>query len=591
MDDYGVSRVRSDGLEEAEQRLTMFQVPHRLPLGAERAHMSHTEYARRAAPALRDAFQHEQAVQDIITKQAQNRNGGEKVAAVAFGRDANAFAHRDMWGVDRVRNLDPHAGRDNQSSITFADDVSAPPSHDPSSRAYVKGQMPRAQHGRRGGAPKLIPSSAILNADVNATWTVDRDQRLTLASDPKILAKAAENAVDNARMCDENRYNSRRSALQFGNHELNPGGNRLNGDLPRGDDYGIARIRSDVVYQRPPGQVAGLLVDPDPNAPPPMMSPTKPFAGRSQKSTVSLKDDQPFEAPHRGPHAGRRSKSVVFEQQAGAAPPALPRGPGYYVGHDIIGGPTIKHNEHAGKMTSSKTMEHYLKYDPQGHAAEVHQQHQRRRGMMPNNAKLVPVVEDVVFNQHPVTRVGSQINAQPTVYSEVVEGKRSVHGGQMPVEALRAAQTHVGPRELGGPASVEHPDLPARIAAQPKFPDHKEMLSYTEHAEAQMRNMPRPSPPPPRQRSLVGETVNGGQVDPTAYSHEPAGLPKRHPGPERLKRGMGIDGAGHDHRGRQLATSLVDEVIFGRSNYQGKIALGNNGANFNIDQAGQVAHR
>ena len=83
MDDIGVTRVRSDGLEQAEQRLTMFQVPHRLPLGEERARMSHQEYARRAAPALADAFKHEQAVQDIIQKQSQNRNGGEKVAAVA----------------------------------------------------------------------------------------------------------------------------------------------------------------------------------------------------------------------------------------------------------------------------------------------------------------------------------------------------------------------------------------------------------------------------------------------------------------------------------------------------------------------------
>ncbi len=43
--------------------------------------------------------------------------------------------------------------------------------------------------------------------------------------------------------------------------------------------------------------------------------------------------------------------------------------------------------------------------------------------------------------------------------------------------------------------------------------------------------------------------------------------------------------------GRQLATSLVDEVIFGRSNFQGKITVANNGANFALDAAGEFARR
>ena len=76
-----------------------------------------------------------------------------------------------------------------------------------------------------------------------------------------------------------------------------------------------------------------------------------------------------------------------------------------------------------------------------------------------------------------------------------------------------------------------------------------------------------------------------------SYSVEPRGLPRRHPGPERLKRGMGVDGAGHDHHGRQLATSLVDEVIFGRSPMQGKMALANHGANFTIDADGEFGRR
>ena len=36
---------------------------------------------------------------------------------------------------------------------------------------------------------------------------------------------------------------------------------------------------------------------------------------------------------------------------------------------------------------------------------------------------------------------------------------------------------------------------------------------------------------------------------------------------------------------------MVDEVIFGRSNYQGKMNLANNGANFTINQDGNFGHR
>ena len=48
---------------------------------------------------------------------------------------------------------------------------------------------------------------------------------------------------------------------------------------------------------------------------------------------------------------------------------------------------------------------------------------------------------------------------------------------------------------------------------------------------------------------------------------------------------------GHDHMGRQLATSLVDEVIFGRANFKGNMPLAGNGANFNINVAGEFAKR
>ena len=76
-----------------------------------------------------------------------------------------------------------------------------------------------------------------------------------------------------------------------------------------------------------------------------------------------------------------------------------------------------------------------------------------------------------------------------------------------------------------------------------------------------------------------------------SYSPDPKGLPKRHPGPERLSRSKGVDGTGQDHNGRQMATSLVDEVIFGRSPFHGKICQGNIGGNFTINQSGEFAAR
>ena len=69
------------------------------------------------------------------------------------------------------------------------------------------------------------------------------------------------------------------------------------------------------------------------------------------------------------------------------------------------------------------------------------------------------------------------------------------------------------------------------------------------------------------------------------------GLPRRHPGPQRLQRGMGVDGQGHDHQGRQIATSMVDEVIFSRAPATGKMHHLSPGANFGIDGEGNFAKR
>lgn len=621
MDQHGINRVRSDGLEEAEARLTMFKMPHRLPVGEERMRMHPNEYNRRAKPALMDAKAHEQDVMDAIETKARNPHGGERMAAVAFNQQPRSHVQRNMinnqahqylgWG-ELPAQMQGHAGRDTESQIRFSDDIATTlvdgRGHE-DGRGYVKGaqladgvgvhqhrRVDQAGRRQQQPPPRLIPTSAMLGADVRGTWTVDRDQQnLEMATNPAALARAAEMAEGNARVCDHNRKQSRRSAIKFGDYELNPGGHRLNDAQDRADDYGIARLRQDngvpvMAYSR---QVADLMRDPDPRLRGLEPQPHNKFAGKSQQSNLSFGTDGAVDSVHRGPYAGRRAKSVVFEDGAGPAQQQAGSGEGNYLGLDAKGGLMPKHNAYAGRITDSGPMAHHIKYDPAGHADEVRMAHERRRSHMHSPARRIPVVEDVVFNHHPLNRNAEgqaegqgYSHAEPVRYTQAVEGKRSVHSGLMP--NVRAAHTSVGPRELGGSATVTHPDEVASQDKGPKggYPDHKDLLQYDEFTRDRL-----PPPPPPLPYSVVGEAINGGQVAPNAYSAEPSGLPKRHPGPERLKRGRGVDGLGHDHQGRQLATSLVDEVIFGRQNFQGKIPQANICANFTIDQAGEFGHR
>ena len=630
MDDHGVARVRNDGLEEAEARMNMFKMPHRLPVGRERDRMHPHEFYRRAGPALADAKQQERDVMDIIEKSAQNIHGGDRMASVAFNQQPRSHVKRNMigapytaaddYGVARQTTTTGHENKDTQSQLSaiFNDDAATRLVDGRGGGAqggYQKGaqladgvgvhqhmrgdrtgggrrQGQQGQQGQQQQPPaRLIPTSAMLGANMRGDWVGDRDQRnLELATNPAALARAAEDAESNHRMCAHNRVHSRRSNIKFGDFELNPGGHRLNDEQQRADDYGVARLRSDTVF-RPPGQqgqVAALLSDPDPRQPSVSPHAHNKFAGKSQKSTLSFGTDGAIEPVHHGPFAGRRAKSVVFDDGAGPAAAMAPEQEGYYLGLDAMGGPGVKHNPYAGRITESGAMEHRIKYDPTGHADETRMAHERRRAQMPTHARRLPIVEEVVFDNHPLNRNAQMFSdGVPTRYKAEVQGKRSVHGGNMPPEALRAAHTAVGPRELGGSATEEHPNDPPRQAG-PKggYPDHGDLLHYNEFDRAHL-----PPPPPLAAPSATAEAINGGPVAPNAYSVEPRGLPKRHPGPERLKRGRGIDGMGHDHNGRQLATSLVDEVIFGRQNFQGKIPLANHGANFSSDKAGEFARR
>lgn len=107
----------------------MFQVPHRLPIGIERSRMGPVEFSRRAAPALADAYRHEQGVMQIFEECAKDIHGGEKIAYTAFNKDPRV---KEDWGKDRLAMAAPPVGngarnRSNESQITnlLADDVRA----------------------------------------------------------------------------------------------------------------------------------------------------------------------------------------------------------------------------------------------------------------------------------------------------------------------------------------------------------------------------------------------------------------------------------------------------------------------------------
>lgn len=559
--------------------MNMFNNPAPLPVGYERAYMSDAEYQRRAAPALTAAYRHEQGVRGIIAEGAVDCHGGKVMAAVVFNQNRGGMKIRDNWGVDRARNVDPHAGKDNHSQLDSIFD-------DRHAGQLVDGRGDGGHYRQKGAnvanvaQRKLIPSSGMLGADQGARWVVDRDQRLDYASDPAMLAQAAAVGAENTRLMEANKIHARRSVVPMGDFDLNPGGNKFNEQHARADDYGIARLRSDPVFPQPLShQVADLLSDPDPRAQL-APSPTKAYAGKGTKSVIQFAGGQ-AELPYRGPHAGRRANSIAFDYEGGAAPPVPPNGS--YLGHDQIGAPRVSYNPNAGKMTYSEPMADLLADNRDQKAADGQARHNLRRQQKPSLARAVPVVEDVVFNrQGPLTENQQPTYSVPNPYQEEVSGKRADYA-HMP-----AVQTNVGTREFGGEAPPGYAHfVPPRPSIR-GYSDHGDLLHYTENDQIapHLRAVA-----PPRSLGPVEEAINGGDIAPNMYSEEPRGLPRRHPGPERLRRGRGVDGQGHDHQGRQLATTLVDEVIFGRANFQGKLSLAQNGANFSLDQRGEFGHR
>ncbi len=114
-------------MEVAEQRLTMFQRPHKLPIGRARSNMGSDEYNKLAQPALKDCYDHEHKVLEIFEKHAASKHQGEQMQQVVFGRGSNTLVHHDDWGAARKMTTTGHEGKDTESrhmSKLLADDFS-----------------------------------------------------------------------------------------------------------------------------------------------------------------------------------------------------------------------------------------------------------------------------------------------------------------------------------------------------------------------------------------------------------------------------------------------------------------------------------
>jgi len=573
--------------------MDMFHNPHAQPIGAHRQMMGKEEYMRYAANSIADDRTRGQAMQQLFDEAYLGPKG-------MYSNQVRSLMERQPQ-----RTLSdpghPAGAPEQKSQLQLNDDMASRlvDGRGDGGADYTKGMLPMVQKQQatalsqrpQPNEPKRhVPSSAILNADPHYKWTIDRDQQSVNYSDPAVLWDAVHLGAENGVVARDNKHRMVSSTLAFGQHELNAGGHRLNENAARADDYGIGRLRSDYMDRprlEPPSKV-NLLIAQDPRAANPDRVPHNPYAGKSSCSAnISFGMDGAPDPPRANPHAGRRAQSNVFGAQSGPSGPTPPTGPGNYLGLDHNGVLIPKHSDYAGVRGQAEQMEPQLFHDVGAANAASAARHQQRRGQLSAAARRVPAVEQVVFNS---PLAPQDVQSQPPATREHIEGKRSVHSGLMPEEALRAARTTVGRRELGGDADAAYPDppsnrLPPTLSG---YADHDELLHYTEYKDkVHHSNEARPSP----QLDQVGQTMMQGTVDPHAHSDEPRGLPKRHPGAERLRRGGGVDGLGRDHQGRQLATSLVDEVIFGRSNMQGKVALTDNRANFGVNQAGDFAHR
>lgn len=600
-DDYGVERVRTDGLDIKERRLPMnlFASPPRLPVGTARQQLSDREYVQQAEPVYKHAADLERAVHGLFDdeRRAPRAIDGQVMWGVITNTNHKGS---DDFGVARTvseaskeeaaRRQAEHQRRSPPYAHLAPTPPAAPDSRPASNivgrRCYAQSDyVPSAAmigSGQYGYSCAAGPAGSQQTSPRGAQDPSELDQQVAARMAARIAAQTAE---------ETSLYRTRMLSSQIfgqGSHAA-PAPKATFEDRASGSPHGA--------WSQHHGNRStdyNFLVRDDLRAPPP---PPRAHAGLTSKSTnPTYHHEQPPEIlpgyfqgvshlqKRTSEHVGKRNDSsrVEFDVQQ-----PVPLQPGYYYAPDQ----SQKRNEHAGKMTASRGDEFLSFENVERNAGLTVDQHQRARARKPEIAVRANYVEKAVFNH---ALIPEEHERHPPPPTPPIRGMGMVSG-------QKATQTQMQEVLFAGGGGGGSPgnDVGVGIRRGP--------VPNARAADTVMPGLLRSSGEPSRQPPTISKydslksprgadlAINGPQVPPDAPSALPMYIPKKHPGPTNLQhqrqRGMGIDGKGHDHMGRQLATSLVDEVVYGRSPLRGKLYIQNHGANFNVGQDGNFGKR
>ena len=166
-DEFGVGRLKSDGMEVAEQRLTMFQRPHRMPVGQQRKLMNDSGFLRQAAPMLEQAHRHEQKIMTLFEQEATPKIGGGIMRDIV---EYNSRGHKntDDFGAARLRFDGSTVGQAHpnlhRGAGPFALDHAGPPTGIHGTPRMSLQPPGGRQHARQGPGKQgcFVPTAGIL---------------------------------------------------------------------------------------------------------------------------------------------------------------------------------------------------------------------------------------------------------------------------------------------------------------------------------------------------------------------------------------------------------------------------------------------
>lgn len=275
--------MRGDGRGAAEQRLTLFQRPHHVPVGEARRLLNNEQFLDVSEPLSRQSEQHAHAVRGLCKNEVSPQIRGLEMRDVVEMRSNQVLAaHADCIRSEHICHMQMSTG-----TPSTGNEAGQAPARFPPGRSYV-------------------PSKAILGAGPDAGWDVSYSGAAHEAS-----VTARDEYITQRQTCDNLKIRGHSSQLAFGDHELNPG-------FGHADDYGVARNRPNV---RPLEAHKATLITDDAKAPPTVKGP---HAGRRSQTTFDISEQINATRQKCGPFAGRRQASVLTTALHFAQPQLMP---------------------------------------------------------------------------------------------------------------------------------------------------------------------------------------------------------------------------------------------------------------------------